>query len=116
MSDCERDAGLLRAVGPTALAASLVGQIVGGGIFALPAALAANLGVYAPLAIIGCGLAVGAVAICFAEGGSRVATSGGAYGYIEVAFGPLVGYVAGTWLWVGNVLACAGIAAALAEV
>jgi amino acid transporter len=103
-------------VGPTALAASLVGQLVGAGIFALPAALAANLGVYAPLAIVGCGLAVGAVAICFAEGGSRVPTSGGAYGYIEVAFGPLLGYVAGNWLWVGNVLANAGVAAALADV
>jgi basic amino acid/polyamine antiporter, APA family len=114
--DSERDAGLLRAVGPTALAASLIGQLVGAGIFALPAALAANLGVYAPLAILGCGLAVGTVAICFAEGGSRVPTSGGAYGYIEVAFGPLVGYVAGTWLWVGNVLACAGVVAALADV
>lgn len=116
MRDSERDAGLLRAVGPTALAASLIGQLVGAGIFALPAALAANLGVYAPLAILGCGLAVGTVAICFAEGGSRVPTSGGAYGYIEVAFGPLVGYVAGTWLWVGNVLACAGVVAALADV
>lgn len=116
MRDCGRDAGLVRAVGPTALAASLIGQIVGAGIFALPAALAANLGVYAPLAIVGCGLAVGTVAICFAEGGSRVPTSGGAYGYIEVAFGPLVGYVAGTWLWVGNVLANASVAAALADV
>jgi hypothetical protein len=36
-----------------------------------------DAGVYAPLAFLGCGLAIGAVAICFAEGGSRIPTSGG---------------------------------------
>jgi APA family basic amino acid/polyamine antiporter len=107
---------LLRAVGPIGLASSIVCQTVGAGIFAVPAVLAANAGVYAPLALLACGLAIGAVAICFAEGGSRVATSGGAYGYIEAAFGPAAGYVAGTLLWVSNVLAGGGVAAALAEV
>lgn len=112
----ERDAGLLRAVGPVALAASIICQTVCAAIFVVPATLALNVGVYAPLAILGCGLAMATVAICFAEGGSRVPTSGGAYGYIEAAFGPLAGYVAGTLLWVGNVLACGGVAAALGDV
>jgi len=91
-------------------------MIVGAGIFAVPAALAACVGPFAPLAFLGCGLAVGAAAICFAEGGSRIPTSGGVYGVIEAAFGPLTGYVAGTLLWVGCVLACGGVAAALADV
>jgi basic amino acid/polyamine antiporter, APA family len=91
-------------------------MVVGAGIFAVPGALAACVGPFAPLAFLGCGLAVGAVAICFAEGGSRIPTSGGVYGYIEAALGPLTGYVAGTLLWVSDVLACAGVAAALAEV
>jgi len=112
----ERDAGLLRAVGPSGLAASLICQTVGAAIFVVPAVLAANVGVYAPLALLGCGIAVGAVAICFAEGGSRLPTSGGSYGYIEASFGPLAGYVAGTLLWLGNVLACGGVAAALGDV
>jgi len=112
----QRDTGLLRAVGPVALAASIICQTVGAAIFVVPATLALNIGVYAPLAILGCGLAMGMVAICFAEGGSRVPTSGGAYGYIEAAFGPLAGYVAGTLLWVSNVLASGGVAAALGDV
>jgi len=112
----QRDTGLLRAVGPAGLAASIISQTVGAAIFVVPAVLALNVGVYAPLAILGCGVAIGTVAICFAEGGSRVPTSGGAYGYIEAAFGPLTGYVAGTLLWVGNVLACGGVAAALGDV
>ena len=112
----ERDAGLIRAVGPWALAAGAISMIVGGGIFAAPAQLAAGVGPYAPLVFLGCGLAVGAVAICFAEGGSRVPTSGGTYGLVEAAFGPLTAYIAGTLLWVGCVLACGAIAAALADV
>ncbi len=116
MVESQRDAGLLRAVGPNGLAASIICQTVGATIFVVPATLAATLGVYAPLALLGCGLAIGAVAICFAEGGSRIPTSGGPYGYIEAAFGPLAGYVVGTLLWVGNVLACGGVAAALGDV
>jgi amino acid transporter len=116
MKTSVRDAGLVRAMGPWGLAASTVNIVVGATIFVLPAGLAANVGVYAPLAIVLCAIAVGAVAICFAEGGSRIPSSGGAYGYIEAAFGPLTGYVAGTLLWVSDVLACAGIAAALADV
>jgi amino acid transporter len=116
MHDGRRDSGLVRALGPWALAASIISIVVGAGIFAVPGALAACLGPLAPLAFLGCGLAVGAVAICFAEGGSRVPTSGGVYGYIDAAFGPLTASVAGVLLLVGSVLACGGIAAALADV
>ena len=116
MNESERDKGLVRAVGPWGFAASIVNIVVGAGIFAVPGALAACIGPYAPLAFLVCAIAIGSVAICFAEGGSRLPTSGGVYGYIEAAFGPLAGYVAGTLLWVGDALACGGIAAALADV
>jgi amino acid transporter len=116
METSQRDAGLVRTVGPWGLAASIVSMVVGASIFVVPAALAANIGSYAPLAILVCAIAVGSVAICFAEGGSRIPSSGGAYGYIDAAFGPLTGYVAGTALWFADVLACGGIAAALADV
>jgi APA family basic amino acid/polyamine antiporter len=110
-----RDDGLVRKVGPWGLAASVIGIVVGAGIFTVPAALAAAVGPYAPLAFLVCGLIIGAVAICFAEGGSRIPTSGGAYGYVTAAFGPLAGYIAGALLLVGDVLACGGITAALAD-
>jgi amino acid transporter len=116
MSESPRDAGLVRAVGPWPLAASIISMVVGAGIFAVPGQLAASVGPYAPLAFLACGIGISSVAICFAEGGSRIPTSGGIYGYIETAFGPLTGYVAGTLLWIGCVLACGGIAAALADI
>jgi amino acid transporter len=115
VSEGHRDAGLVRAVGPVALAAGIVNFVVGAGIFAAPAALARGVGAWAPLVFLACALAVACVAICFAEAGSRVPTSGGAYGTIEAALGPLAGYIAGTLLWVSDVLACGGIAAALAD-
>jgi APA family basic amino acid/polyamine antiporter len=116
MSANERDVGLVRALGTWGLAASVISIIVGAGIFAVPGKLAASIGVYAPLAFLGCTLAVGAVGICFAEGGSRIPTSGGVYGYIEVSLGPLVGYVAGTLKWFGSLMSGASVAAALADV
>ena len=112
----ERDSGLLRAVGPWGLAANIVTNTVGAGIFALPAALAAALGSYAVFAVLGCALVVGAVAVCFAEGGSRVATSGGVYGCIEAGLGPFAGYTAGVVLAVSDVLACGGVSASLADI
>jgi basic amino acid/polyamine antiporter, APA family len=116
VSEHARDTGLVRAVGPWGLAASIVNIVVGAGIFAVPGALAACVGPYAPFTFLVCAVAIGSVAICFAEGGSRVPTSGGVYGYIDAAFGPFAGYVAGILLWFGNVLACGGVAAALADV
>jgi len=43
-------------------------------------------------------------------------TSGGIYGYVEAALGPLAGYIAGTLLWVGDAPVVSSVAAALADV
>jgi len=116
MQQSHRDAGLVRTVGSWTLAASIVNIIVGAGIFEVPSSLAAAVGAYAPCAFAACALAIGAIAVCFAEGGSRVASSGGAYGYIAAAFGPLTGFIAAILLVFSDVLACGGIAAALGDV
>lgn len=110
-----RDAGLVRVLGVWTLAAGAISMIVGAGIFAVPAALYASIGPYGPLALLVCGIAVGSVGICFAEGCSRLPTSGGVYGLIEASFGAPVAFVAGTLLWVSCVLACGSVAAALAD-
>ena len=115
MSENQRDTGLVRSVGTWSLAAGIFNIVVGAGIFAVPSALAASLGAYAPLAFLVCAIAVGSTAICFAEGGSRIPTSGGPYGYIEAAFEPFAGYVTGTLFWFANALACGGVAAAFAD-
>ncbi|HXS20858.1 MAG TPA: amino acid permease [Steroidobacteraceae bacterium] len=115
MNAAERDAGLVRGLGTWGLTASIVSMVVGAGIFAVPSALAAAVGPYAPVAFLACGVAIGAIAICFAEGGSRMPTSGGAYGYIEASLGAMPGYICGTLLWVSDALASGGVAAAFAD-
>jgi basic amino acid/polyamine antiporter, APA family len=107
-----RDQGLIRALGPWSLASGIFSMIVGAGVFTSPAELGRALGSWAPLAILGCALVVGAVAICCAEGGSRIPTSGGIYGCVEAAYGPLPGFVCGILLLVGDLLACGGVTAA----
>ncbi|HET8611363.1 MAG TPA: APC family permease [Sphingomonas sp.] len=114
--EAHRDAGLKRGIGTFAFAAAIVNIVVGAGIFTLPAGMAQAAGPYALIAYLVCAIAMGAVVLCCAEAGSRVPTSGGMYGYVEAAFGPLAGFVAGVLLWLSCVLACGGIASALAAV
>jgi amino acid transporter len=111
----QRDRGLAREIGTIAFAATIVNGVIGGGIFAAPAALAGSVGVWAPLALLACGLAMGAIVLCCAEAGSRVPSSGGIYAYVEAAFGRGWGFVTGMVLWVSCVLAAAAVAAAFAD-
>ena len=105
----------MRVLGTWGLAASIVNITVGGGIFRLPAAAAATLGPAAPIAYVVCAVAMGLIVLCFAEAGSRVSLTGGLYAYVEVAFGPLVGFVSGILLWVGATTATAAVASFFAD-
>ena len=109
------DAKLLRAVGTWALAASIVNVTIGGGIFRLPAGVYATLGQGSPIAYLVCAAVIGLIVVCFAEAGSRVSQTGGLYAYIETAFGPLVGFVAGTLLWVGMTAALSAVSVFFAD-
>lgn len=108
-----RDRGLVRELGPWGLAANVLNAIVGSGIFVVPAALAAEAGRYAPAVLLACAAVIGAVALCFAAGCSRVPSSGGPYAYIEAAHGSLPGQLVGTLLWLSALLADGGIVSAL---
>lgn len=110
------DDRLVRAIGPLALGVNMVNLTVGGGIFVLPGVIAAQLGAAAILAYLVCSAAVALVFLCFAEIGSRVTRSGGAYAYIEDAFGPFAGFAAWVLLWFGwNVLSDAALTVALTD-
>jgi basic amino acid/polyamine antiporter, APA family len=97
------------------LTASTVNNIVGSGIFALPAAVAAILGPSAIAAYLVCGVAIALVGLCFAEAGSRVSHTGGVYAYSEVAFGPYIGFMIGVLFWCSQVLASAAVASLMVD-
>jgi basic amino acid/polyamine antiporter, APA family len=115
MNRDSREGSLLRAVGIWGLAANIVNLTVGGGIFRLPAAAATALGAAAPVAYLVCALLMGLIVLCFAEAGSRVSLTGGLYAYIEVAFGPLAGFMTGVLLWAAMTAATAAIASFFAD-
>ena len=106
--------GLVRAIGVRGLTASIINTTIGAGIFVLPALVAKDLGMAAPLAYIACALAMTFVVASFAMAGSRVSLTGGIYAYVEVAFGPLIGFVTGFLVWLACLLAAASVASALA--
>jgi len=96
-----QDEGLVRVIGTGALGLGVVNMVVGAGIFVLPGLVAADLGSAAILAYLVCSVTVALVFLCFAEVGSRVSRSGGAYAYVEEAFGPFVGFIASILFWFG---------------
>ena len=111
----EGERGLARVIGRWGLAAGIVNVTVGGGIFRLPAGVAAEVGAAAPLAYLACTVAMGLIVLCFADAGSRVSMTGGPYAYVETAFGPFVGFLSGALLWVGITLAVSAVSSFFAD-
>jgi amino acid transporter len=101
VSNGVKDEGLVRVIGTGALGLGVVNMVVGAGIFVLPGLVAASLGSAAIIAYLICSVTVALVFLCFAEVGSRVSRSGGAYAYVEEAFGPFVGFIASILFWFG---------------
>ena len=107
------DSALVRSIGTLALSAGIVNVTIGGGIFRLPADMAAQLGAMAPVAYLLCAVVMGLIVLCLAEAGSRVSLTGGPYAYVEIAFGPLAGFLAGFLLWMLSTFAMAAVATVL---
>ena len=101
--------GLLRGISRPLLVALLVNSIIGAGILGLPGRAYALAGSWSLLAWVLCGILMGAVALCFAEVGSRFTQTGGPYLYARVAFGPTVGFIVGWVTWVTRPLTIAAI-------
>jgi len=108
------DSGLVRALGVRQLTASIINVTVGAGIFVLPAAAAATLGAAAPIAYIVCAVLMALIVCWFASAGSRVSLTGGLYAYVEVAFGPFVGFLGGVLYAFMAAFAVASVASAFA--
>lgn len=94
-----QDEGLRRELGRWDLTAVGVNQVIGGGIFALAAGLAANTGSWAPWLVAGVALASLLIALSFAEVGSRFEGTGGSYLYTRAAFGRFPAFEVGWMLW-----------------
>ncbi len=106
---------LTRAIGTFGLAAGIINITIGGGIFRLPALVAASLGPAAPIAYVVCAVAMGLIVICIANAGKRVTLTGGPYAYVGAAFGPYVGFLSGVLLWMLGTFATAAVSTVFAS-
>lgn len=104
----------MRAIGARQLTASIINVTIGAGIFVLPAVAAAGLGAAAPLAYIVCAVLMALIVCCFAAAGSRVSLTGGVYAYVDVAFGPFIGFLAGVLYFLMATFAVASVSSAFA--
>jgi len=102
-----------RALGLWSATALVVGNMIGSGVFLLPAALAP----YGAASLLGWGLStVGALllALAFADLGRRYPICGGPYTFSRIAFGDFVGFMMAWCYWISTWCAVAAIAVAFA--
>jgi basic amino acid/polyamine antiporter, APA family len=105
---------LRRALGRWDLTAIGINQVIGGAIFLMPSQVAAQIGAWSPIAFVLMGLASLAVALCFAEVGSRFDSTGGPYLYTRAAFGRFVGFEVGWMQWFTRAASQASVMAGIA--
>lgn len=107
---------LKRTIGVYGLSANIINIVIGAGIFALPALVASKMGAASILAYIFCGVLIMLIMLCFAEVGSKVTNTGGAYTYIETAFGDYAGFISGILSIASCLFADAAVSNALVNV
>jgi APA family basic amino acid/polyamine antiporter len=105
---------LRRALGRWDLTAIGVNQVIGGAIFLMPSQVAAQIGGWSPIAFVLMGLASMAVALCFAEVGSRFDSTGGPYLYTRAAFGRFAAFEVGWMQWFTRAASQASVMAGIA--
>ena len=100
---------LKRELGKWDLTAIGVNQVIGGAVFALPAALAAHAGAWSPWLALAVGAASMLIALSFAEVASRFEGTGGPYLYTRAAFGRFPAFEVGWMLWFTRVASWAAV-------
>ncbi|WP_245623354.1 amino acid permease [Spirillospora albida] len=105
------EAPVARDLGLPAAIALVIGNIVGTGIFLLPASLAA-IGSVSILVLVLITIGAIALALVFGRLGSRIPAGGGPYAYSRHAFGEFVGFWTAWSFWLTAWLGNAGIAVA----
>lgn len=98
--------GLKRSMGLWMATALVVGNMIGSGIFLLPASLAGAAGPVSIFAWVFTGVGAMLLALVFARMGSIFPKTGGPYAYARRAFGDFIGFQTawGYWIaaWAGN--------------
>jgi len=106
---------LKRVVGRWQIVGLALNDVIGSGVYLLPAAAAALLGPVSLWAVLLAGLAVLLLVLCFAEASSYFDQPGSAYLYARTAFGDLIGFEVGWMTWLARVSSVASLSAGFAQ-
>lgn len=110
----ESGTGLVRVVSRPQLVGLSINDVIGSGVYLLPAAAAAMLGGMSVLAVVLAGCAVALLVLCFAEAASYFDEPGGGYLYTREAFGSFVGFEVGWMTWLARIASVASLSAGFA--
>lgn len=101
--------GFRRVVSRWEIVGFSINDVIGSGVYLLPAFVAAHLGSASIGAVVLAGFAVLLLVLCFAEAGSYFDRPGSAYVYTREAFGDLVGFEVGWMTWLARVSSVASL-------
>ncbi|HEY2295882.1 MAG TPA: APC family permease [Thermoanaerobaculia bacterium] len=104
-----------RAVSRWEIVGFSVNDVIGSGVYLLPAAAAAILGWASVGAVVVAGIAVLLLVLCFAEAGSYFDRPGSAYIYTREAFGELAGFEVGWMTWLARVASVSSLSVGFAR-
>ena len=110
-----RDLGMRRAVSRWEIVGFSINDVIGSGVYLLPAGAAAILGSSSVGAVALAGFAVLLLVLCFAEAASHFDRPGSAYVYTREAFGPLVGFEVGWMTWLARVSSVSSLSVGFAR-
>ena len=106
---------MIRAVSRWQLFGLALNDVIGSGIYLLPAAAAALLGPSSLWAVLLAGLAVSLLVLCYAQASSYFDDPGGGYLYAREAFGSFIGFEVGWMLFLTRIASAAALSNGLAE-
>ena len=106
--------GLKRSMGLWMATALVVGNMIGSGIFLLPAAMAGTAGPVSVVAWLFTGIGAMLLALVFATLGRAYPKTGGPYVYARKAFGDFIGFQTAWSYWINAWVGNAAIAIAFA--
>lgn len=106
---------LRRAVTRWQIVGLSLNDVIGSGVYLLPAAAAALLGPASVWAVLLAGFAVLLLVLCFAEAASHFDEPGSGYVYTRAAFGSFIGFEVGWMTWLARVASVASLSNGFAQ-
>ncbi|NIJ67629.1 amino acid permease [Xanthomonas sp. 60] len=106
---------LQRAVSRWQIVGLSINDVVGSGIYLLPAATVMLLGPFSLWGVVAAGVVVALLVLCYAQAASYFDEPGGSYLYAREAFGRFAGFEIGWMIWLTRISSAAALSNALAD-